>query len=131
MSRSDSDVAAKGWGCLILIAVIWFVCSRIAAWISRNKETVDNGIEIAKKIGMWTLVGVVLVFVLKKVFAYRKRIRHSEVNYLSVVLNNHDFDGLMRRTKMLSENAQSVLSEVGRSQEQLERGLKDLRNEGR
>ena len=60
----------------------------------------------------------------------RKKIRHSETNYLSVVLNNHNFEDLMRRAKSLSDNAREVLPEVEKSQLQLEQGLRELRNKG-
>ena len=128
MSSRDS-ATAKGRGCIILIALIWFVCSQIAKWVSHNRETVNHGIEVAKKVGVLIAVAVVVVFILKRIFAYRRAIRHSEQNYLSVVLHNHDFDGLMRRTKVLSENARKVLPEIEKGQAELERSLRDLRNE--
>ena len=130
MGSKDNDAAAAGCGCLIIIAIIWFVGSKICDWISKNQETVNSGLDTAKRIGLWVLIAVVAIFVLKWIYRYRKKIRHSETNYLSVVLSNHDFEGLMRRAKSLSDNAREVLPEVEKRQQQLEQGLRELRNKG-
>lgn len=130
MGSKDNDAAATGCGCLIIIAIIWFVGSKVCDWLSKNQETVNSGLDTAKRIGLWVLVVVVAIVVMKWISGYRKKIRHSEKNYLSVVLNNHNFEDLMRRTKNLSDNAREVLPEIEKSQLQLEQGLRELRNKG-
>ena len=130
MGSNDNDATATGFGCLIIIAIIWFVGSKICDWFSKNQETVNSGLDTAKRIGLWVLVVVVAIVVMKWISGYRKKIRHSEKNYLSVVLSNHNFEDLMRRAKSLSDNAREVLPEVEKSQLQLEQGLRELRNKG-
>ena len=128
MGSKDNDAAATGCG--IIIAIIWFVGSKVCDWLSKNQETVNSGLDTAKRIGLWVLVAVVAIFVIKWISRYRKKIRHSETNYLSVVLSNHNFEDLMRRAKSLSDTAHEVLPEVEKSQLQLEQGLRELRNQG-
>jgi len=126
----SSENEGKGCAILVVLSVIVLGIGRTVKWIMDNKETVNNGIEVAKRKGIWVLVALVLLFVFKRILAYRKAIRNSETNYLSVVLRNHNFEDLMQRAKSLSDNAREVLPEIEKSQLELEQGMRELRNKG-
>ena len=124
MAEKKDEGTAAGCGCLILLVVIGFVIYKIVNWVSNNKETFNNGVEVAKQIGMWAAGIIVVLVVLTKIIKYRGRIIHWERKELQEYLDQNYTERWLSRGE--SGDIGRKLKEIESSLPQAERRLHEV-----
>ena len=121
---ADKD-EANGCGCLILLGIVGFATYKIVNWASNNKETVNSGLEIAKRVGIWAVVVIVSWIILSRIFRYRSRIKHWEKNELQEYLNQNSTEECLSRGE--SGEITHKLNDIESALPQAERRLNEVK----
>ena len=121
---ADKD-EATGCGCLILLGIVGFAIYKIVNWASNNKETVNSGLEIAKRVGIWAAVIIISWIILSRILRYRGRIKRWEKGELQEYLNQNSTEECLSRGE--SGEISHKLNEIESALPQAERRLKEVK----
>ena len=121
---ADKD-EANGCGCLILLGIVGFAIYKIVNWASNNKETVNSGLEIAKRVGIWAVAIIISWIILSRILRYRGRIKRWEKGELQEYLNQNSTEECLSRGE--SGEISHKLNEIESALPQAERRLKEVK----
>ncbi len=110
---------------LALIGVVVYASYKIVGLFSNNRDVATSGLEVAKQVGVWVAVIIIIGIVLVKTFKYRNSIKRWEQKELQEYLDRNSTEQILLRGE--SGEISQRLSKIESIFPQAERRLNEVK----